>query len=206
MDQDRTQRAIAHLFEALMLLACVRDPGDTSSVPIHIGPANGGHTVHVTAKTAEAIADAVDSMNAHLGSETAEDATLRAAIQQVESVIDIDEDSLARRGDELMALLRGDTHEAIESGEFSAAAVAQCNPDLYADMTDLFAELDPIEITDKVIRDRQADLPDVAQLLDELFGDIPYPYADEDVPLPHDQAQMDALTAEVENYLQDGGE
>lgn len=94
--------------------------------------------------------------------------------------------------------------ETIPSGEWSAAAVAQCNPDLYADVTDLFDTLDPIDITDKVIRDRQADLPDVTQLLDELFGDIPYPYADEDVPLPHDQTQMDSLTAEVESYLQDG--
>jgi hypothetical protein len=96
--------------------------------------------------------------------------------------------------------------EQIPSGEWSAAAVAQCNPDLYADVTDLFDELDPIEITDKVIRDRQADLPDVAQLLDELFGDVPYPYDDEDVPLPHDQTQMDALTAEVEQHLAEGGE
>ena len=96
--------------------------------------------------------------------------------------------------------------ETIPSGDFSAAAVAQCNPDLYAQVTDLFLLLDPIEITDQVIRDRQASLADVAQRLDEMYGDIPYPYADEDVPLPHDQAQMDALTAEVESYLQDGGE
>jgi hypothetical protein len=94
--------------------------------------------------------------------------------------------------------------EMIPSGEWSAAAVAQNDPQLYADVTDLFAELDPIEITDKVIRDRKADLPEVAHLLDDLFGDIPYPYADEDVPLPHDQAQMDALTGEVENHLKDG--
>jgi hypothetical protein len=94
--------------------------------------------------------------------------------------------------------------EALTSGGWSAAEVAETEPDLYADVTDLFAELDPIEITDKVIRDRQASLPDVAHLLDDLFGDIPYPYAEEDVPLPHDQAQMDALTGEVESYLKDG--
>ncbi|MGV9891710.1 hypothetical protein [Streptomyces sp. NPDC003395] len=95
-------------------------------------------------------------------------------------------------------------YEQIPTGEWSAAAVAQCNPDLYAQVTDTYLLLDPIEITDKVIRDRQADLPDVAQLLDELYGHIPYPYADEDVPLPHDQAQMDTLTSEVESYLRDG--
>lgn len=94
--------------------------------------------------------------------------------------------------------------EQIPSGEWSAAAVAQYDPELYAQVTDVFLLLDPIEITDKVIRDRQADLPDVTQILDELYGDVPYPYADEDVPLPHDQEQMDALTAEVENHLRDG--
>ena len=96
--------------------------------------------------------------------------------------------------------------EQIVSGEWTAAEVAERHPDLYADVTDLFMLLDPIEITDKVIRDRQAELPDVAHTLDELFGDIPYPYDEEDVPLPHDQAQMDALTAEADSYLQDGGE
>ena len=94
--------------------------------------------------------------------------------------------------------------ETIPSGEYAPAAIAQYAPDLYADITDVFMLLDPIEITDKVIRDREAALADVSRVLDELYGDIPYPYADEDVPLPHDQAQMDALTAEVESYLRDG--
>lgn len=94
--------------------------------------------------------------------------------------------------------------EALPTGGWSAAEVAQTEPGLYADVTDLFDELDPIEITDKVIRDRQAGLSDVAHLLDDLFGDIAYPYDEEDVPLPHDQAQMDALTSEVENHLKDG--
>lgn len=201
---DSNDRAIAHLFEALMLLACVRDPGDTSSIPIHIGPAGEGYTVHVTARTAEAIADAVDSMNAYRGSERAEDDQLGAALHQVEAAIEIDEDSLARRKARFEGWMESRSNEVIASGEWSAAAVAQCNPDLYAQVTDVFMLLDPIKITDQVIRDRQASLADVAEGLDEMFGDIPYPYADEDVPLPHDQAQMDALTAEVESYLQDG--
>jgi hypothetical protein len=175
---DKTPRAIAHLSEALLLLSCVRDQGDTTDVPIHIGPADTGRTVHVTAKTAEAIADAVDSMNAYLGSETVEDDKLGNALRQAEA--------------------------ATVPGEWSAAAVAQKHPDLYADVTDVFMLLDPIEITDTVIRDREASLADVSQTLDELYGDVPYPYDDEDVPLPHDQEQMDALTAEVEQYLADG--
>lgn len=95
--------------------------------------------------------------------------------------------------------------EALPTGGWSAAEVAQTEPALYADVTDLFNGLDPIEITDKVIRDRQADLVDVAHLLDDLFGDIPYPYDEEDVPLPHDQEQMDGLVAEAEEFLKSEG-
>lgn len=203
---DKTLRAIAHLSEALHLLACVRDHGDTTSVPIHIGPADTGHTIHVTEKTAEAIADAVDSMNAYMASESVEDDKLGNAVGQVESVIDIDEDRMARSTARFTAWLESQSGEAIASGKYSAAAVAQNDPELYADVTDLFLLLDPIEITDKVIRDREASLSDVAQTLDDLFGDIPYPYDEEDVPLPHDQAQMDALADEAERYLANGGE
>jgi hypothetical protein len=96
--------------------------------------------------------------------------------------------------------------EQIPSGLFSAAAVAQNDRDLYADVTDLFMLLDPIEITDTVIRDRQASLADVSQVLDEMYGDVSYPYDEEDVPLPHDQAQMDALVAEAEEFLESGGQ
>ncbi|MFJ7297515.1 hypothetical protein [Streptomyces collinus] len=151
---DKTQRAIVRLSEALLLLATVRDQGDTTSVPIHIGPADSGHTVHVTSKTAEAIADAVDSMNAYLGSESVEDDKLSAAFQQAQPVIDelirADEESVASRHAELMARLDGQSRESITSGEWSAAAVAQCNPDLYADITDLFLVIDPQDYLDDV--------------------------------------------------------
>ena len=174
---DRTSRAIAHLAEAVYLLSCVRDQDDQATVPVTIGE----NQIMVTPKTAEALADAVDSMNACLDSESPIDGALRD-------------------------LAGGILGERIGSGEWSAATVAQKNTDLWDAVNDVYAELDPIEITDKVIRDREADLAGVAQALDELYGDIPYPYADEDVPLPHDQAEMDALTAEVENYLANGGE
>jgi hypothetical protein len=45
-------------------------------------------------------------------------------------------------------------NEAIESGEFSAAAVAQCYPDLYADVTDLYADVDPWSYLDDVLTSR----------------------------------------------------
>ncbi|MGV9278081.1 hypothetical protein [Streptomyces griseosporeus] len=40
--------------------------------------------------------------------------------------------------------------EEIPSGEFSAAAVAQYNPALYADITDLFMVVDPQSYLDDV--------------------------------------------------------
>ncbi|MFR9794259.1 hypothetical protein ACL07V_37490 [Streptomyces sp. MB22_4] len=41
--------------------------------------------------------------------------------------------------------------EAIASGEWSAGAVAQYNPDLYADVTDLFLAIDPWSYLDDVL-------------------------------------------------------
>ena len=211
--KEARNRAIEHLAEALYLFNGLRGEDPQPSIRLNLGPigitgddVHRCHSFDITAKQAEALADAIDSMNNYIGSESAVDQGLRNIASAIEAAIPIDEDRMAQSTARFMGWLQGQSGEAIESGEWSAAAVAQCNPDLYADITDLFTELDPIEITDKVIRDRQADLPDVAQLLDELFGDIPYPYADEDVPLPHDQAQMDSLTAEVESHLKDGGE
>lgn len=208
---EARNQAIAHLAEALHLLTGSGSSDEQATLRLNIGPINltgadvtNCHSIDITPKQAEGLADAVDSMNSHLASESVIDQSLRDLAAGIEAAIPIDEDSLSRRKAGFQAWMEGQAGEAIESGEWSAAAVAQNDPDLYADVTDLFAELDPIEITDKVIRDRQADLPDVAHLLDDLFGDIPYPYADEDVPLPHDQAQMDALTSEVESHLKDG--
>jgi hypothetical protein len=70
--------------------------------------------------------------------------------------------------------------EAIASGEWSAAAVAQCNPDLYADIVDVFMLLDPREITKTVLDHRQVDMPRAIEALDDWFGEIADPYADED--------------------------
>jgi len=151
---DNTQRAIAHLAEALHLLACVRDRGDNTSIPIHIGPADAGHTVHVTAKTAEAIADAVDSINSYMASESVEDDKLSAAVQQMQPAVDeligADEASVARRLASFTAWLESQSGEAIESGEWSAAAVAQNDRELYADVTDLFDGIDPQDYLDDV--------------------------------------------------------
>lgn len=42
------------------------------------------------------------------------------------------------------------THEQIPSGEYCAAAVAQNDPDLYADVTDVFLAVDPVSYLDDV--------------------------------------------------------
>jgi hypothetical protein len=174
---EKSRRAIAHLAEAIYLLASVRDHDDQPTVPVTIGD----NQILISPKTAEAIADAIDAMNNGLDSDRA-------------------------FNDALAGLRKTPNGEDILADDFSAAAIAQHNPDLYAQVTDIFMLLDPIDITDAAMRDRQASLSDVSRVLDELYGDVPYPYADEDVPLPHDQTQMDALTAEVENFLRDGGE
>ncbi|MBE4761721.1 hypothetical protein [Streptomyces caniscabiei] len=71
--------------------------------------------------------------------------------------------------------------EAIASGEWSAAAVAQCTPDLYADVTDLFGELDYRAITKDVLDHTDGSKPKLAKvlLLDDWFGEIADPYAEE---------------------------
>lgn len=59
--------------------------------------------------------------------------------------------------------------ETIQSGEFSAAAVAQCNPDLYADVTDLFDSIDPISLLDDVLN---SDWPgEAAEAYEQMTGE-----------------------------------
>lgn len=178
---DKTQRAIAHLAEALYLLACVRNPGDHATVPIRIGE----NQIDVTPKTAEALADAVDSMNAYMATEAVEDDKLRAACQQVEAVIDIDEDRMTRATARFMGWLEGQAGEAIASGVWSADAVAQNDPGTCAEVTDTFNEIDLTQLHKEVCKDRQVDEKAVTQALDDWFGDIEDPelvalYGDED--------------------------
>jgi hypothetical protein len=203
-------QAIEHLSEALHLLAGLRPETDRPTLRLNIAPIDltaddtgRCHSIDLTAKQAEALSDAIDSMNAYAGSESPIDRDLRGI---ADAIAEVGEAGVAQRYAEFMARVERQNSESIGSGEWSAAAVAQNDTDLWDAVNAAYADLDPIEITDKVIRDREADLADVAQILDELYGDVPYPYAEEDVPLPHDQAQMDALTSEVETFLQDGGE
>jgi hypothetical protein len=152
---EARNQALNHLAEAVDLLATIHNQHTDQQpvlrmnlAPIDLTGDGIDHcrSIDLTAKLAEALADAVDSMAAHAGSEP--------------PAFDIDTASLARRKAELMAWMEGQTGEAIPSGEFSAAAVAQYNPDLYADVTDLFLVIDPQSYLDDVVN---ADCPEAAQ-------------------------------------------
>lgn len=73
-------------------------------------------------------------------------------------------------------------HERIPSGEWSAAAVAQNDTLLYADIEDFFASLDYQDLFNTVLDHRQVDLPVAIQALDDVLGEIPVasPFTDED--------------------------
>lgn len=142
-DEYARDRAIEHLAEALYLLNGIRpetDPGE-ALLRLSIAPAEDParcHSFDLTAKQIEGLADAIDSMNAYLEADRMHDMT-------------VDTDSLNRRKAEFVGWLEGQAGEEIASGEFSAAAVAQCTPDLYADVTDVFDDIDPISLLDDVL-------------------------------------------------------
>lgn len=122
-------QAIEHLAEALHLLSQIGQSDDGPTVRLTLSPigvtgedAERCHSIDLTAKKAEGLADAIDSMHAYAASQPP--ATIPA-------------DSTAR--------------EEIASGEWSAAAVKQCTPDLFADVTDVFDALDPISLLDDVL-------------------------------------------------------
>jgi hypothetical protein len=180
---DARNRAIAALAEALKMLQAVNNlpamDGEAPELPsirINISPigltgadAEHCHSIDITPHVAQTIADAIDSTNPY---------ALNAAAA-------IDENDMAGPKARFMAWLQGQTGETIVSGEWSAAAIAQCDPALYADVTDIFMLLDPTAITKKVLDDAHVDNLAVNRALDDWFGEIPDPtlaelYRDED--------------------------
>jgi hypothetical protein len=151
--KEARNQAIEHLHEALFLLSKVNPSGELPTVRLNLGPIGitgddiqRCHSVDLTAKQAEALSDAVDSMNAYAGTESPIDQDLRDLAAGIEAAVPVDEDRLTR----FKGWLQGLSGEAIESGEWSAAAVAQNDPDLYADVTDLFDGIDPQDYLDDV--------------------------------------------------------
>jgi hypothetical protein len=138
---EARNQALNHLAEAVDLLATIHQQHTDQQpvlrmnlAPIDLTGDGIDHcrSIDLTAKLAEALADAVDSMSAHTASEPP------AAIP----------------------VTAGADREAIPSGEWSAAAVAQCDPELYADVTDLFLLIDPRSYLADVVA---ADCPEAAQ-------------------------------------------
>ncbi|GAA3808710.1 hypothetical protein GCM10022206_54020 [Streptomyces chiangmaiensis] len=184
-EADKTERnqGIAHLSEALGMLEHIRPEGVQPTIRMNVGPVdltNGGtdhcHSIDLTAKQVEALADAIDSMNAYLGSEAPVDQALQDLADGIKATIEIDEDRLTR----FKGRIQGQPGEALESGEFSAAAIAEKDRELVAEITDLFTDLDPREVTKQVLDDARADNLTVNRALDSFFGEIADPYADED--------------------------
>lgn len=187
--KNARNQAIGHLAEALRLMAAINPSGTLPTIRLNLGPigitgddAQNCHSVDLTAKHAEALSDAVDSMNAHASSQPAIDQSLRDLADGIEAAIPADEASVARRKARFMGWLQGQSGEAIESGEWSAAAVAHNDTDLWDQVNDAFAELDHRAITKDVLDETKGSKLKLAKtlLLDEWFGDIADAYADED--------------------------
>jgi len=64
--------------------------------------------------------------------------------------------------------------------DFSIAAITRNFPEMVAEITDLFDALDYQALFNTVLDHRQVDLPIVIRALDDVLGEIPVPYADED--------------------------
>ena len=70
--------------------------------------------------------------------------------------------------------------EDIDTGEWTATEVANRHPDLFFDVVEIFVLLDPRTVQASVLDHRQADFPRVIEAIDDLFGDLTDPLADED--------------------------
>lgn len=61
-----------------------------------------------------------------------------------------------------------------------ATAFATAHAGLAAELTDVFASIEPLELQGTVLDHRDADLPEVIQAIDDVLGDRYDPLADED--------------------------
>jgi hypothetical protein len=149
-DADKTARdqAIAHLTEALRILASIRPDDARPTRRINVAPigVTGDdthlcHNIDLTAKQAEGLSDAIDSLSAYAATDLPATPPLTA----------------------------GADREAIPSGEWSAAAVAQHSRDMYAEITDFLDSIDPISLLDDVLN---SDRPgQAAEAYEQLTGE-----------------------------------
>jgi hypothetical protein len=146
-------QAIEHLSEALHLLEGLRKPGDKPTIRLNLAPIG---------VSGDDLADAIDTASGI----TLENAAVR--------------DALAKGKARLESWMAGQVSESIDSGEWTADALISADPELAAEIVDTFLELDPREITKTVLDHRQVDMPRAIEALDDWFGEIVDPYADED--------------------------
>lgn len=148
-DAAKTARdqAIKHLAEALRIMSAIGPDDARPTVRLNLGPVGvTGDDLHLcrsidlTAKQAEALCDAIDSMNAY--------ATPTPAALSPKS---------------------GPTLEEIPSGEWSAAAVAQNDRELYAEVTDFYDSIDPVSLLDDVLSSDQPG--QAAEAYEEMTGE-----------------------------------
>ncbi|MFF1444140.1 hypothetical protein [Streptomyces sp. NPDC058295] len=160
-DKAARDRAIGHLSEALRILSGIQSDDAWPTIRLNLAPIGitGDDTglcrsIDLTAKQAESLSDTVDSLSAYASSQPTADVP----------------DTWVAPG------------EAIASGEWSAAAVAQHSPEAAAFITDTFTELDLVQIMKDVLDQTEGSKLKLARtlLLDEWFGEIADPYADED--------------------------
>lgn len=172
-------QAIEHLHEAIHLLSMVSKTDGQPTIRLNLAPigitgddTSRCHSVDLTAKHAEALADAIDSVNSYLDSTPT---SLTGPCDPGE-FIEIDEDRMARCKARFMGWLQGQSGEAIGSGEWTAASVAQTDTDLWDLVNDTFADMDFNAISGDVLNDTD-DAQKLAKtrLLDAWFGDIADP-------------------------------
>ncbi|MFG2970817.1 hypothetical protein ACGFZS_46865 [Streptomyces sp. NPDC048288] len=171
--KEARNRAIAHLHEALLLASTFNDT-DSRTVRLNLGPTHATgenvsrcHSIDLTAKQIEALADAIDSKTAHAASQP--DDTDQQFMDRMAAVAD--------------ARIAGWEKETIPGGEWSAAAVAQNDTDIWDQVNDAFATFDVRQISADVMNDPNPDTDpmDVIRALDATFGDnVHDSLADED--------------------------
>jgi hypothetical protein len=64
--------------------------------------------------------------------------------------------------------------------DYSIEAIVRNFPEMVDEIIQVFTDLDPREITRTVLDHRQVDMPRAIEALDDWFGEIADPYADED--------------------------
>ncbi|MFI8792670.1 hypothetical protein [Streptomyces sp. NPDC055105] len=93
-------------------------------------------------------------------------------------------------------------YEDIAGDEWTATAVADREPDLYLDVVEISLLLDPRTVQASVLDHRQTEFLRVIEAIDDVFGDLSDPLADEDEEAPDvtNPADIDDLVSQAEAF------